>query len=628
MSRSFFDELIERVKGIDNETVDDDAIRNYIETYLYVRPKKGTSLVPLRFNEIQNWYWPRRTNADYILKYRQGGFSTITMAEYFARCCLVPNETVVILAHRAESTERLFSVVRLFYDRLPESEKVRINGGRKTAQVESKRELYFAGMNSRFLVSTAGSPDAARGLTLTSIHASEFAFWSTDIAEDAISALLGALVPDGRIRIETTPNVAASYAYEEWRRAMAGESMFHPVFLAWWDDPRNRASEPVDPDSLTQDELDLVQKKGLDLYQIGWRRRMILQQKAKFFREYPEDPEQCWQHSGSTVFNLDRVKSVWASDAPDPTAVTSELLAPGERWLVSYEDCLKRLESGRKFVIGADPAGGGEEGDFSAIQMLDAMNGEQVYAAHVRVPVYQFATVLNELGRTFGNALMVVERNNHGQAVLQRLLYDLEYPNLFYDYIHVRSDDKAGILTNQAVKAQLIATLEHAFWEQSIVLRDPATYDQLRTYVYDDNQKAGATPGTHDDLVSALMCAVYGLVQQGAVTAPRATTVTIPGAAPKSVPETVSPEVFAKSQVWFKVGAGGRMLALPFIPEFTAPSRVAPNKVQDLMWSCPSCGSTRVMDYGVAARCAVCGIQVDRNEITRKRLLTRFARGG
>lgn len=609
---SFLAELKESIQRLDSADIEDDRIREYIERHFYVRPRRGSALVPFRFNEIQERYWTRRTKSDYILKYRQGGFSTITMAEYFARCCLVPNETVVILAHRAESTERLFHTVHLFYEKLPESEKIRVNGGKKSARVKSKHELYLEGMNSRFLVATAGSPDAVRSLSITSAHLSEFSFWPQDKAEDTLSAILGALVPDGRVRIETTPNLAGSFAYQLWRQSVSGESRFNPVFLPWWEDPRNRLEEAVPEREWTEEERHLAEAHGLDGRQIAWRRSMVLQQKGKFAREYPEDSEQCWTQSGGTVFDMQKVLEAWDRSRGDPTTASIDALSPGERWFVTPDDLVRRLREGHEFVVGADPASGAEDGDYSAVQAFDR-NGEQVYAAHVRIPVYQFADLLARVGHTLGDALLVVERNNHGHAVLQRLVMELGYPSIYYDTRHRRSDDRAGILTNQVTKTEMISLLDRALWEGGIVLRDAATFDQLRTYVWDERRKAGAAPGAHDDLVSALLCANLALAEDRSLP-PR--LVEVEATRPKPEPEREAGGTASEPVAW--VRSEGALL--PFGPAVQVPSPVPPELALGALWTCGVCGGHEVAQMGMDVRCAACGAPASLADVMGKRL--------
>ena len=592
--RDFLDSL----SNLAEEHLDDEDLRSAMESMLLIRPKTGNALVPFRLNPAQEHYWSIRTQRDYVLKGRQLGLSSLTLAEFFMRCVLLPNQNAVIIAHRKESATRLFERVRLFYQHLPVSVKQAINGGRTTAATDTKNEMFFSGNNSRLFVSTANAPDATRGLTLTMIHLSEAAFYDENgaSAEETLSAVLGTATPEAVVRIETTPNVAASFAYQEWRRAQSGESRFQAVFLPWYIDPEYRLPEALPESEWTAAERTMVERFGLDGHQLAWYRRTSSEQRNKMKREFPNDAEEGWLHSGETVFNLERVLECWAPDLPDPTTAGTEALLPGERWLRPREECAHLLTEGHKYVVGADPAEGTPDGDFSAIQAFDRKTGDQVYAAHMRIPVYQFAGHLESLGRSLGGALLIVERNNHGHAVLQRLLYDLNYPNVYF-----ADDGQPGVHTTAREKAVLLGELDRSFWERGLTLRDPATFNDLRSYLYDERRRANAASGAHDDLVSALLCANRGLVRSVG----RVSYSEVPY--PKPGPTLLEEAAASGAMGWIKSGVPG-MPPAPFYPDLVEPG-APPLLGARRPWTC-ACGGTELRIVGASMACTRCGTEI------------------
>ena len=73
----------------------------------------------------------------------------------------------------------------------------------------------------------------------------------------------------------------------------------------------------------------------------------------------------------------------------------------------------------------------GIDGDYSAfkIRCLTCRQEAMAYRAHVRIDTYY--KILDEWGRKYNNALIGVERNNHGHAVLLGLDEYCHYPNLY-----------------------------------------------------------------------------------------------------------------------------------------------------------------------------------------------------
>ena len=490
-----FDDFLRMFEDETPTDVSDDDVRGFIESELKIIDKDTNRVIPFRFNAIQEQYWRERTPSDYILKYRKGGFSTLTMAEYFARAVLLENQQVVFLAHREESTHLIFQTMHRFEQNLSPRWKEMLHGGRKSAQVRSKNELRFPN-GSQIIAMSGASPDALRGLTPTMVHVSELAFWKSEWVDESFSSILGSLPPTGLIRVETTPSGAGSFAYEEWHHALDHDSRFKPFFYAWWDDPTNRVKEAVTWDELTplsEDEGKLIRVFRLTPPQIAWRRDRRKEQKQKFKREYPEDSESCWSRSGSTVFDMEQVLACFGGHEPQ---------IEQEQGFTIFQD----PQPGHSYVIGVDPAGGNEQGDFSAMIGIDEETGEEVFEFYDRIPIHEFAERAYEVGMRYGEAMLAVERNNHGFAVLQYLTLTKPYPYLYED-----DDGKLGIMTTAKSKNIMISKVNEYLWDGDLALKGRTLYRHLSGYAYDDRQRAGATGNGHDDLVSALLCAVFGM---------------------------------------------------------------------------------------------------------------------
>lgn len=149
----------------------DKWIRNpkeYIEDKLYIRTK-DKQVIPLRFNPIQEMYWGEKSKRDIILKPRQLGFSTLTLGRFFECVINEENVTAVIIAHDADSTQKMFQMVQLMYEWLPEAKKEQLNNGKNKPKYGNRKEYFFVGNNSRIYVGTAGSRKL-RDLPQLSVH--------------------------------------------------------------------------------------------------------------------------------------------------------------------------------------------------------------------------------------------------------------------------------------------------------------------------------------------------------------------------------------------------------------------------------------------------------------------------
>lgn len=118
----------------------DKWIRNpkeYIEDKLYIRTK-DKQVIPLRFNPIQEMYWGEKSKRDIILKPRQLGFSTLTVGRFFECVINEENVTAVIIAD-ADSTQKMFQMVQLMYEWLPEAKKEQLNNGKNKPKYGNRK---------------------------------------------------------------------------------------------------------------------------------------------------------------------------------------------------------------------------------------------------------------------------------------------------------------------------------------------------------------------------------------------------------------------------------------------------------------------------------------------------------
>lgn len=147
-------------------------------------------------------------------------------------------------------------------------------------------------------------------------------------------------------------------------------------------------------------------------------------------------------------------------------------------------------QAGEKFVLGADPAEGNPTSDDSAASVVEMDSGEEVAALAGKFEVDTFASYIKELSTYFNRAPALVERNNHGHAVILWLA----------DNSRVRliegKDEKEGWQTNTVSKAELYADAVVNFRERDAVIHNFETLTQLQSI---DGATLKAPPNMHDD---------------------------------------------------------------------------------------------------------------------------------
>jgi hypothetical protein len=474
----------------------------WIEANLHIRTKQR-QVILLPPNRVQLDFHRRRTGRDLLLKARQVGATTINAALLFADTVLRPHTTSVIVAHDQDATELIFQKVHLFWHRLPEEEKRRVGRPR----ISNRQELYWADIDSRCYIETAGSPNAGRGQTINNLLCSEYAHWPRP--EEALLSLLEAVPAEGRIVIESTPNGMGNPFHDRWVAAKDGESSYTAHFYPWWWDAQYRLAGPPLGD-LTNGEQALVAAHGLAEDQLRWRRAKQQELRDRSAQEYPEDDVTCFLTSGRCVFDVRALAAMQRRIAGEesPAEVSriqgrdGRALALAPARLLVYRE----PRPGRTYVIGADVGEGLAGGDASAACVLDYQSGEQVAELHGLVPPDRFGHLLDAVGRWYDDAELAVERNNHGHSALNTLLHTCSYPHLYYhtDYDDRRRRGRAlGWPTDQKTKPLMIDALAAAIAEGSIGLHSSALVDECFSYIVTDRGGTEAQPGKHDDRVIA-----------------------------------------------------------------------------------------------------------------------------
>ncbi len=156
---------------------------------------------------------------------------------------------------------------------------------------------------------------------------------------------------------------------------------------------------------------------------------------------------------------------------------------------------------GHEYVIGADPAEGNPTSDDSALTVLDLFAGEECAALAGKLEPGTFAAAIDEIGRWYNNAAVMVERNNHGHAVLQWLG---EHSPLHRLAGH---DRKLGWLTNKLGKTILYNQGAEMFRDRATTLHSFDTYQQIAAI---DGSTLLAPPGGRDDRADSYMLANVG----------------------------------------------------------------------------------------------------------------------
>lgn len=445
-----------------------------------------------------------RTARDIVLKPRRVGITSLEIARDIWFFLTRPGAQVAVVCQSVSDhgpLNNLSRMIRVMFESIARA------GFDLRFSKSAVHQWQVQGREAVLTIIEAGASEAAaqkkgRGSAIHRLHITETAFF--EYAYESLNAIIDC-VPHVRfgseIVSESTANGAAGYFFEKYRESVEGKSGFSSLFLRWFDNDIYRSElaegEVIAP---TNDREARWMADGVTGEQIKWYREKLAEKgrQDQVDQEYPSDPETCFLVSGRTFFDQQRTNELHVK-TKDPILV--EKGGALRIWALPV--------AGRKYTIGVDPSEG-MGGDPGAAVVCDRASGEHVATLHGQFTPYQLAHAVTAIGLRYNRALVVVERNNHGHAVLEKLA-EIEiptgrgdektygYPNLYRD-----DADKPGWNSTEVSRCAALDALEDAHRTGEWSTPDKAVTGELLTFVVDKKGKAQAAAGAHDDLVIAM----------------------------------------------------------------------------------------------------------------------------
>ncbi|MED4619389.1 terminase large subunit domain-containing protein, partial [Priestia megaterium] len=456
--------------------------------------------IPFAVNDQQLQFINEMSKYNIIAKARQIGFSTLSLGLCLWMACTRPRTNYLIVSYKQDSATSLFDKLKMMYEDLPHGKYPNLF---PEATQNNRGQLRLAN-NSSITLSVAGGKDIGRGTTYEYILLSEFAFY--DNQESILISSEQALAKNttSRVVIETTSNGFNHYQkifMNAYKKQSKYKAFFFPFFSSsyaqqfkvdyeiaekWYK--ANNKGKRLTKDDLDDEELNLLEM-GAKLKQLMWRRWKILDSGTKaFYQEFPAHPMQSFISTGNNVFDTDLLvqriphvmKVLTFTEVKD---VLPEILRKYiGRQLYIYE----LPKKGERYYAGVDTASGSGN-DSSTISMIDK-DGRQVLSFYDNtISVFEFAKVLDTIGRFFNYAFLVVERNGFGVPILERLRKEYQYINLFkhkvFDQKSNKAKKKLGWNTDQKSKSIMITDLKEQFECSLMLINCTETIEQMQIFV-------------------------------------------------------------------------------------------------------------------------------------------------
>ena len=408
-----------------------------------------------------------------ILKPRQIGSTTIIAAYLFWLWYSTEEPiTIALLSHKLESSKQILKMWKTFYYNLPSFLQ-------KPLSEENTTKMKLRGTGAEVMAVSAKGSGGLRSFTANYLHISEYAF--ADNPEELKATAIGAL-NNGKLIIESTANFFNDALHKEILQWEKGEGDWDFLFFPWYqhDEYRRQGSRHGE---YTKEEKVLL--NTLSKSQVCWRRRMIARLgEDKFKREYPATIEEAYTQGRDSYFT--------SRDLENTTVLFTSFK---DAEPVFFADPVKSDIYG----IGVDVAAGVNR-DYTVITVLSKTTYQPVAIWRSnKTSIIKAAEQLVAMAMRYGKAKILIESNNHGNAMLSEVRH-LNYTNIWKD------KDNKDWSTNVKTKVILFEELKEALNQGVIRDLDQVTYSELRSYGINEkgNIEYPSNMESHGDSVIAL----------------------------------------------------------------------------------------------------------------------------
>ena len=437
----------------------------FINTYAKItHPQKG--LIPFHLYDFQRGlledFEDNRFNV--ILKARQLGISTITAA-YVAWMMLFHREkNVLVIATKFNTAANLVKKVKSIIKNLPKWLTI--------SSVDIDNRTSFVLSNGSQIKASSTSGDAGRSEALSLLVIDEAAH--VEGLEDLWMGLYPTLSTGGRCIALSTPNGVGNWFHKIYTEADTGSNDFYPTVLPW----------DVHPDR----DRDWFEKETKNMSR----------------REIAQELECNFNMSGETVFASEDIET-YSNMCFEPKYRTGF-----DRNLWIWEN----YNPSEKYFISADVARGDGK-DYSTALIFKANTMEIVAEYRGKLTPDLFSKVLYDVGLEYGNALLVVENNTVGFAVLDKLR-ESQYPNLYYsvksthEYVEEHLAENmnnavAGFSMTSKTRPLIVSKMEEFVRNNLIKIYSTRLLSEMKTFIW-NHGRPEAMRSYNDDLIMA--CAV------------------------------------------------------------------------------------------------------------------------
>lgn len=502
-------------------------IEYYAKKYCKVWDKKNARHVPFKLlptqRKVIEGFENHRKNL--VLKYRQGGISTITQLFLSHLILSSSDKKIAIVAHQKSLAINFLKETTDFISNLPEWLQIK-----PTKKDTNDYKIYFNNIQIRAFSADA---NAIRGFSPDILVIDEAAYLEN--ASEFWTSAVGSLSAGGEIILISTPAGLDSLYWATYDSAIKGENDFNVVEIKWWEDSRfnsdlrfKRGKDGEDViDDVWLDELDKNGDKVLNFEKCIELTRLGYEPTSKWYEaicaSYNGDPKRIASELNNKFLGS---AGNWLAEEYIVAQETKYVIPP-----IRYENHDNGFwiwvdpDPNKTYVLGVDVSDG-NTGDYSSIEIFDAETFEQVAEYQGKISQEDLGDLVFKYGSRYNNGFVVMDVTGGRGSVSILILMERGYKNIYYtdnknksikdklsSFVDENDKGTPGYVIGSAPQRRVILTeMESLLRNEVVKVKSSRLINEIKTFVWNEaKQRFDHMRSTHDDLLFGYVIGISGL---------------------------------------------------------------------------------------------------------------------
>ena len=408
-----------------------------------------------------------------LLASRQIGKSTMMSIYILWQACFNSDQRILLVANKEATAIEIFQRVRMAYEELP-------NWLKPPVKEYAKTSMTLENGSRIGITTTTGT--AARGQSVNCLVIDEMAFIEPHLVEEFWKSVFPIITSSkkSKVFVCSTANGTDNLFYKLYTEAVDGLNSWAYDMIKWDEIPgRDKAWAQATKTAIGSSD--------------AWLQEF----ECEFI------------HSGESTLD-DELFEEMMNKVSKPKILLDD----------GHYKIWEEPDESKMYAAGVDISEGVGV-DSSVIQIIDITDIRNIKQVAVyrnnKIPPLEFTNKLYGILRNWGSPLALIERNNCGAQVVDRLSVDLGYEKVV-SYGNAKAHRRnvmRGMIAHTNTKYKGVLNMRYFMNEVRVIkINEEDTVKELRNFVRYPNGTWKARAGFHDDRVMAMLYALFILEKE------------------------------------------------------------------------------------------------------------------